>query len=200
MLINYLQLNPKGNPFSFLSQQSVINVNQWMHWLTALQLNPKGNFIFFLSQQSTSNANQWMCQLTSLQFDAKGILSPLSPNNQPLMSINECVNWLLWNLMWREILSLFLPTINKDYQSMNALINYFLTQYKEKSFCLSLPTFNQFYHCFNDCIDWLLLNFILLLLTTINKFYQSTNMLIDYFATWGLISPTSCKNPPKQIN
>jgi len=106
-------LNPKENPFSFLSQQSTSSINQQMCRLTTSQLEMKGNpFSFFLLQQSTSNVNQ-LCQLTtSTQNNGESFLFPF-------------------------------PTINLFYPSTIVLIHNLSTWNKEDFFLLPLRTINQ---------------------------------------------------------
>jgi len=106
-------LNPKENPFSFLSQQSTSSINQQMCRLTTSQLEMKGNpFSFFLLQQSTSNVNQ-LCQLTtSTQNNGESFLFPF-------------------------------PTINLFYPSTIVLIHNLSTWNKGDFFLLPLRTINQ---------------------------------------------------------
>jgi len=124
-------------------QQSTSNVNQQMHWLTTSWLNIKRNPSSFLSWQSTGSINQHLHWWTTLQLDPKGILSPSSPNNQLIMSINDASieHFVPWSK--GESFLLPLPIINQFYQSMIVSIDYFSTWYEEESFLLSLATINQ---------------------------------------------------------
>jgi len=71
-----------------------------------LWLNLKGNHFSFLSKQSTSNANQKCINWLLHDSIQRGILSPSFPNNQPVVSINKWIDWLLCNSIWRNLFSL----------------------------------------------------------------------------------------------
>jgi len=76
----------------------------------------------------------------------KGILSPSSLNNQPVQSFENCVDWLLYNLIQRGILSPSSPNNQADL-SINNCINELLCNLIQRGiFLLPLPTIYQFCH------------------------------------------------------
>jgi len=89
-----LRLDRKGTPFFFLSQQFTSNVIQQMCQSTTLWHNTKRTPFSFLFWQSTSSIHQQMHRLTTSWLDTKKTsFSFLSQLNQPVMSINNCVDW-----------------------------------------------------------------------------------------------------------
>ncbi len=83
-----------------------------------------------------------------------GILSLSSPNNQPVQSINKCVNQLLCDLIQRGLLSPSLPN-NQPIQSINKFVDWLLLDSNTKGTPFSLLyKQNQPVMSINNCVDW----------------------------------------------
>jgi len=126
-----------------------------MEWLIALTKNK-----MWILSPSFWTINQFsQSAIVLVKYFAtqskRGIPSPSSPNNQPVLSINKCIDQLLLvNPKWNLCSFLSQQSTNTVNQQMHQLA----TAQSQGVFFLPLPTFNQY------C--W------------------SMKMLIDYISTW----------------
>jgi len=100
-------VDTKGKPFSFLMQQSTCNVNQQLCQSTLSPLDTKGKPVSFaLTQQSTKTSLINNCVgWVLLELIQRGNLSPLWCNNQPVMLTYNCVDQPCLHMIWRGNLS-----------------------------------------------------------------------------------------------
>jgi len=134
--IDSLWLDSKQTSFSL--PLPIINQSNWStnvsidYFLT----HYKGDPFHLPLQQSMGNIDQQLCQSTSSQLKEKSSL--FSTGNQPVMSINYCINWLLLLALKGKPYSFSLSQQSIKTKSINNCVVWWLC------YLFPLSTINQY--------------------------------------------------------
>jgi len=134
------------------------------------------------------------------------ILSPSSPDNQPVLSINNCIDWLLCNSIWREIIS---PSSHKNQPVLsinkNCVGNQLLFDLIQKEIFSPSSHNNQPIISINNYIDWVFLNSIWIRILLSSPSNKPDLSIIDWIDSpflnsiqRGILPPSSHNNQPVQ--
>jgi len=148
-----------------------------------------------------------MHQSTTLQLNPKEKPFSSSANNQPVLLINKCINWLHCNMIQRGILSPS-SSSNQSVLSINKCIDWLLCNTIQRGILSTSSPNNQPVLLINKCIDQLLCNmmqrgFSFLSqqsTSTVNQQVLSINNCVDWLLCnliqRGVLSSSSPNNQP----